>query len=198
MPLGANKAAIMGVAGVSTADVVLLSSQTASADSAVTFNSSLITSTYKIYHFRFYNINPVTNNRMFQFAASTDNGSSYGVTKTSGGFYCYHGESDGTPVLTFNTDLNNPSDTNAQPIAHSLGSAADESGSGEMYLFNPSSTTYAKHYISRCHSYGASEQERDTFIGGYLNTTTAINNIKFEMASGDMDGTVKLWGIVTE
>ena len=57
MPLGAFKAALMGTAGVSTGDVVLLSSQTASNSASISFTSD-ITSTYGEYIFKFYNINP--------------------------------------------------------------------------------------------------------------------------------------------
>ena len=98
MPLGAFKAALMGTAGVSTGDVVLLSSQTATSDASITFSSG-IDSTYGEYIFKFYNINPATDNAWFQFNLSIDAGSNYNVAKVSTYFYAYHTEANATVAL---------------------------------------------------------------------------------------------------
>ena len=84
MPLGAFKAALMGTAGVSTGDVVLLSSQTASNSATISFTSD-ITSTYGEYIFRFYNINPVTDSTEFQFQCNATDSTSYDETMTTNG-----------------------------------------------------------------------------------------------------------------
>ena len=37
---------------------------------------------------------------------------------------------------------------------------------------------------------------RDTFIGGYINTTSAIDEVQFKMSTGNIDaGTISLFGI---
>ena len=82
-----------------------------------------------------------------------------------------------------------------QTIIQNIGADADESGAGELHLFNPSSTTYVKHFYSRCTSYHNSDIANDMFIGGYINDTTAIDDIRFKMSSGDFDGTIKMWGV---
>ena len=195
MPLGAHKAAIMGVAGVSTADVVLIQSQTADSDSEINFTSG-IDSTYGEYIFRFYNINPATDGTTFQFQVSTDGGSSYGLTITASAFASYHTESNSATFLGYRTDADLAQATTYQTImGDSLQGDADASGSGEMHLFNPSSTTYVKHFYSRTNFIFGADYAWNSYIGGYVNSTSDIDAVQFKMASGNFDGIIKLWGI---
>ena len=193
MPLGANKAAIMGVAGVSTGDVVLLSSQTATSDATLSFTSG-ITSTYGEYIFRFYSVSPETDGENLTFQVSTDGGSSYGLTVTSSYFMAYHTEADES-ALTYLTGEDQAQGTAFQRISHDVGDGADESAVGELHLFNPSSTTYVKHFYSRSVNYGANHSAQDEYCGGYFNTTSDIDAVQFKFSSGDFDGTIKMWGV---
>jgi hypothetical protein len=52
-----------------------------------------------------------------------------------------------------------------------LGNGNDESLSGELILFNPSSTTYVKHFIANVNSYEASNRSDNSRTAGYGNTT---------------------------
>ena len=194
MPLGAHKAAIMGVAGVSTADVVLLSTQTASGDSTLDFTDG-ITSTYGEYIFKFYNINPATDNVQLQFNVSTDGGSNYNLTKTSSAFRASHDEADSSTALGYLTAQDLAQATSEQWIGDGWGNGSDESGAGELHLFNPASTTYVKHYYARANFYHASNYSFDFFCAGYVNTTSDIDAIQFKMSSGNFDGTIKMWGV---
>ena len=99
MPLGAHKAAMMGTAGVSTADVVLLH-DTDYSNAATASITSGIDSTYGEYIFKFYNINPATDGTNFLFQVSTDGGSNYNMTITSTGFYAAHNESGAVSLRT--------------------------------------------------------------------------------------------------
>ena len=194
MPLGANTAAIMGVAGVSTGDVVLLSSQTASGDSEIDFSSG-ITSTYGEYIFRFYNINPATDSANFLFQVNATDGADYNDSNiTSAGFYAHHTEADASS-LSYEADLDLAQSTSFQPLVLSMGNGADESYAGELHLFNPSSTTYVKHFISTGNVYATSDYTQNTFVAGYVNDTTAIDDIRFKMSTGDFDGKIKMWGV---
>ena len=195
MPLGAFKAALMGTAGVSTADVVLLATTTASSDASISFTSD-ITSTYGEYIFKFYNMNPEgTSGIQFTFNGSTDGGSNYNVTKTTSWFYAYHGEDDGGGALTYHGSYDLAQSTDYAIIASVVGDGADESTSGELHLFNPSSTTYVKHFYSTAQTLNEDSYSTNAFQGGYMNTTSAINAIQFAMSSGDFDGTIKMWGV---
>ena len=196
MPLGANKAAIMGVAGVSTETVVLLSSQTADGDSEIDFSSD-ITSTYGEYIFRFYNLNPASDsvNFTFQVNATDDAGGDYDTSLiTSTYFTAHHTEADAVE-LAYDTGGDKAQAATFQEITDGQGNGADESSAGELHIFNPSSTTYVKHFYSNCIGYLYGNGAKNVFVAGYINDTTAIDDIRFKMSSGDFDGTIKMWGV---
>ena len=196
MPLGANKAAIMGVAGVSAGDVVLLSSQTASNDASIEFTSG-IDSTYGEYIFKFYNIDTATEARNFSFQGSIDGGSNYNVEMTSTVFVAAHNEADATPALEYEAGNDQAQGTAYQLLMNQLYVESDLCGVGELHLFNPSSTTYAKHFIVKtAYIYGATTVG-NLHVAGYFNTTSAINAMSFKMlASGNIAaGKIKMWGV---
>jgi len=175
--------------------MILISSQTASGSASIEFTSG-IDSTYPIYKFEFINIHPATNQVYFQFNLSTDTGSTYSVTKTSSSFYAYHDEADPTTAVTYEVSYDLAQSTSDQFITVDIGNLNDESASGTMYLFNPSSTTFVKHFMSTSNSYYASDYSINTFIGGYGNTISPIDAVRFQMSSGNIDaGTIKLYGI---
>ena len=193
MPLGAFKAGLMGASGATTAaDVVLLSDQDADSDTAIVITSG-IDSTYTVYAFAFYNLNPETDNQHFTFNASIDGGSNYNVAKTTLAQSNYNAEADaGGWSYEGGLDIHGTGYTTLFP---SVGSGADECASVYMYLFNPASTTYAKHYIAEFSGYRAENAVYDFYSGGYFNTTDNIDALRFLFASGDFEGTIKMWGM---
>ena len=182
------------LAGVSADGITLISSQTASNSASLSFTSGL-DSTYKAYKFVFSNIHPRTDTAIFQFNLSTDSGSNYNVTKTTTLFRAYHAESDSGAFLSYDGSQDLAQSTAFQNVAESVGSGADESVSGSFLLFNPSSTTYVKHFLSRISNYQSDNLAMDYFMAGYGNTTSACNAIQFKMSSGNMDGIIYLYGI---
>jgi hypothetical protein len=174
--------------------ITFISSQTASNSASISFTSGL-TSTYKAYKFVFTNINPVDDNIQFQFNLSTDGGSNYNVTKTSTLFYAFHQENDAGTDFSFESSGALDQSTGFQNIAISVGFDADQSASGSLILFNPSSTTYVKHWISNLNNIHASDANLENFSAGYANTTSAINAIQFRIQTGNFDGTIALYGI---
>ena len=200
MPLGAFKAALMGTAGASTeGDVVLLSTQTASGASTISFTSG-IDSTYGEYIFRFYNINPDTNNARLLFNGSTDGGSNYNVAKTTAMFTASHQEDDDLATLGMQTGgYSVAQSTSAAELIPNMSSDADASAAGEFHLFSPSSTTYVKHIYSRLSPMNRPSSTKhgaaDHHTGGYFNTTSAIDAIQFSLSTGNFDGTIKMWGV---
>jgi hypothetical protein len=195
MPLGAFKAALMGTAGVSTGDVVLLSSQTASDSASLTFSSG-ITSTYGEYIFKFYNINPATDAAKFSFQVNATDGADYNDSAiTSASFQAAHDEANSYAQLNYDTGGDLAQGTGFQYIVETTGNGADESLAGELHLFNPSSTTYVKNFYSRASTYYHADYIMDAYVGGYINDTTAIDDIQFKMSSGNFDGKIKMWGV---
>jgi hypothetical protein len=176
--------------------ITLISSQTASNSASISFTTGL-DSTYKAYKFVWINIHPRTDSIDYTFNLSTDSGSNYNVSKTTTYFYGAHDEADTSALIAYegsgNWDLANS--TGEQFIASSLGNGADESCSGSLTLFNPSSTTYVKHFISTSNWYRTDNHTFNSFTSGYGNTTSAINAIRFKASSGNIDGTFYLYGI---
>ena len=195
MPLGANKAAIMGVAGVSTStDQDLLTSQTFTNQASVSFTSK-INSTYREYIFRFYNIGPATDTAAFTFQVNATDSTSYDEAITSTAFYVKHEEGDDSTALAYGPSWDQANGTAYQHLTDGTGNGADENCAGELHLFDPSSTTYVKHFTGVINQYHSDDMTFELFLGGYINTTTAIDDVQFKFSSGNFDGTIKLWGV---
>ena len=186
----------MGTAGAMT----LIKTLTASSSSSLSFvngsNDVVLDSTYKSYKFVFKNIHPATDSTHFEFNMSTDSGSNYNVTKTSTSFYAYHNEGNTDANLGYTTAQDLAQSTSYQRLTPDSGNDADQVSSGELWIYNPSSTTYVKHFMSRANSSHQANYSMDWYIAGYGNTTSAINAIRFQMSSGNIDdGTISLYGI---
>ena len=198
LPAGINDASVASIsalAQVSAGDgITLISSQTASSSASLSFTTG-IDSTYRTYMFKFINIHPQNDSGQFEFNLSTDGGSNYNVTKTSTFFRTYHYENDITG-LAYDTGSDLAQSTSNQWFYEAIGNDNDQSGVGTLFLFNPSDTTYVKHYLANMEYYGNADFSMSTFIGGYGNTTSAINAIKFQMSAGNIDaGTILMYGI---
>jgi len=182
--------------GLSGGSMNLISTQTASGSSTISFTSG-IDSTYDSYVFKFYDIHPATNNVGLSFNFSVDSGSNYNVAKTTTTFRAYHDESDSEAALEYDLGQDLAQGTGFQRILRFIGNGNDESASGEMFLFSPSSTTFIKHFIATGNTYwGDGDYSMNDFTAGYGNTTSAVDALQFKMSSGNIDsGTIKLYGI---
>jgi hypothetical protein len=182
-------------ASIPTGKLKLISSQTASNSASISFTTGL-NSTYKVYKFVFVNIHPATDGSHFQMNLSTDSGSNYNVTKTTTHFQAFHTESGVSTNLSYEGDHDLAQSTSDARITFDVGNGNDESVSGEMILFSPSSTTYVKHFICKNNTYKNTDRSQNTFMAGYGNTTSAINAVRFQMSSGNIDaGTIYLYAI---
>lgn len=182
-------------ASISGGGLNLISTQTASGSSTIDFTSG-IDSTYKEYIFKFINIHPATDLAEFSFNMSTDSGSNYNVTKTTTDFRAYHDEADTGTALEYQTSRDLAQSTSYQILGGNLGNGNDESLSGYLHLFEPSSTTFVKHYISSTQFYQGTDFSEIHYSGGYANTTSAVDAVQFKMSSGNIDsGVIKLYGV---
>ena len=184
--------------GLETGDLggslVLISTQTASSSSAISFTSG-IDSTYKEYQFHFTDIHP-SEETQFQFQGSTNGGSSYGVTITSTTFSTQHDEGDSSTNLNYAGGRDNAQSTGFQALTHSVKIDNDGSTGGILYLFDPSSTTFVKNWISTFNFMSTNPGSQNVYHAGYFNTTSAIDAIRFNFGSGNIDaGTIKLYGV---
>jgi len=174
--------------------MTLLTTNTSSGDSTSSFTSK-INSTYKLYIFKFIDINPATDAQDFTFQANASGQSGYNEYVTTTYFQAYTFESGGTPALAYETSIDQAQGTSFHPITNGQGNGADESAAGTLWLFNPSNTTYVKHFYSRMQNYHGSNIANDEYSAGYFNFTAALTNIQFKMGSGDFDGTIKMYGV---
>ena len=175
-------------------NMILISSQTASNSASISFTTG-INSTYKEYQFYFIDIHPRTDNVLFTFNLSTDSGSNYNVTKTTTWFQAQQNEAGTVTDLEYRGDSDLAQSTAFQYLTY-LGSDADQNSAGSMSLFNPSSTTYVKHFIADLNTTTSSDYCSHVFVAGYGNTTSAVNAIQFKMSSGNMDGTIAMFGVL--
>ena len=182
--------------GVGGGSLNLISTQTASSSSTISFTSG-IDSTYDAYMFKFYDIHAATDSVDFVFNLSADSGSNYNVTKTSSYFRAWHSEAGDDTNLRYETGSDLAQGTGFQSLTNSdLGNGNDESCVGTLHLFNPSSTTFVKHFIATTNTYHSADYTFNSFIAGYANTTSAIDAVQFKMDSGNIDsGTIKLYGV---
>ena len=174
--------------------MTLITTNTSSGAAASAFTSS-IDSTYKLYIFKWYDVNPATDDVNFTFNGSIDGGSNYNVTKTTTNFYSTHDEADSYASSAYSTSMDIAQGTGYQGITGGVADDADASAVGELFLFNPSNTTYVKHFYVRSNSYGNNDASQNHLISGYFNTTAAITAINFQMTSGNMDAVIKMYGV---
>ena len=159
-------------------------------------SSVVFDDTYPIYKFEFINIHPANNEVHLQFNMSLDTGSNYNVTKTSSAFRAEHNENDGGTNLTYWSSQELKSGTGFIGLAANIGNDNDQCASGSMLLFNPSNTTFLKHFISRCNLVHNSDITLQHYVAGYGNTTSAIDAIQFKINSGNIgSGQIKMYGI---
>jgi len=159
-------------------------------------SSVVLDNTYKEYLFTFKDIHPSASNSYFQFNMSTDGGSNYNVAKTTTWFQAYHFENDGGAGLGYNASRDLAQGTGYQDISTTMATDNDLSLSGQMELFNPSSTTFVKHFIIRANHMTDNPASNDSYCAGYGNTTSAVNAISFRMNTGNIDaGDICLYGI---
>jgi hypothetical protein len=198
LPAGITNASVSAVtsfANASAATLILLSTQTASASANISFTTGL-DSTYDAYEFHFINIHPATDAAEFEFNLSTDSGSNYNVTKTTTYFEAYNNEAGSPNALEYVASRDLAQGTGFQVLMQNLDGSNDACGTGILTLFNPSSTTYVKHFISNIQYAYDSDYTINAYISGYANTTSAVNAIRFQMNSGNIDdGIIKLYGV---
>ena len=186
-------------ASISGGALNLISTQTASSSSTISFTSG-IDSTYKEYIIKLINIHGSANYTTLGINFSIDGGSNYNATKTTTAFGIYHSEGDSYNALVYSTSGDIAQGTGDQTlnIGDNTGIDDDESISGIVHLFDPSNTTFVKHFITRVNMVSGSGEPHsvDGYTAGYVNSTSAVNAVRFQMASGNIDsGTFKLYGV---
>ena len=192
--------AVTSAASIPSGAMTLIKTLTASSSSTLSFvdgsSDVVLDSTYPIYLFKFINIHASAQYSNFEFQANASGGSGFNETITSTFFEAKHNENNSEALLRYKADNDQANGTAYQNISVSAGIDNDASCSGTLQLFNPSSTTFVKHFISTVQNYRDSDQSQISYVAGYINTTSAIDEISFKFSSGNIDsGKIKLYGI---
>ena len=186
--------------GASGASMKFIKKVTASSDSTISFvdgtSDVVLDNTYKEYVFIFKDIHPATSDTKLTFQGNAAGGADFNETITSSSFETYHNENDADQGLGYRAAGDQGQGTAFQELGGGMGNNNDNCLSGYLHLFNPSSTTFVKHFIANTQYVYLSTYGDNSFTAGYFNTTSAIDEIQFKMSSGNIDaGTITLYGI---
>ena len=182
--------------GVSGGSLVLLSTQTASSSATVDITSN-IDSTYKEYIIKIIDAHPASDDQHLNMQFNAAGGSGFNETITSTHFYAVHGEDGNNGAVSYDTGGDQAQGTSYQRISQPVGADNDQSLSGTIHLFDPSNTTFVKHFISNVQYAYPTNETQNAHVTGYVNTTTAIDEVSFKFTSGAIAaGTFKLYGVV--
>ena len=174
--------------------MTLITTNTPSGAATSDFTSG-IDSTYKLYIFKWYDLNPVGDGAALQFQGNVAGQSGFNETITSTTFRVYHTEDGSSNELAY-TDADQAEGTAYQPLTQNIGYDNDQSSAGVLHLFNPSNTTYVKHFYAQGYSNQSNDGAFAQFTAGYFNVTGAIDEISFKMNSGNIDSaTIKMYGV---
>ena len=188
-----------GSFSVDIGDLVHIKTLTASSSANLTFlhgsSSVVLDGTYPIYKFEFINLHAATDNKDL-LVKFRDGGTNYDATCTTTMHSSRTKESDDDAAIAYETSQDEAQSTGGVKLSVGMGTGNDECTSGEMWLFSPSSTTYAKHFLSHFPVIHHAEYLYNWYKGGYANVTAAIDGVQFIMSSGNIDaGKIKLYGL---
>ena len=194
--------AVTSAASIPSGAMTLIKTLTASSSATLSFvdgsDGVTLDSTYPIYLFKFINVHPATNGAAFTFQANASGGSGYNETITSTQFQAYHKEDGSASGLGYNSGNDQANGTSFQKLNGNIRNDNDASGAGYLHIFNPSSTTFVKHFMAVMvePEDGSPTPLANLYTAGYFNTTSAIDEFQFKFSSGNIDaGTIKLYGI---
>ena len=187
---------ITAAAGIASGGLNLITTNTISSGVSSSSFTSSIDSTYDTYLFKFINLHPASDGVYLQVQGNAAGGSGYNETITSAYFIAYHFESGSSAALSYSTGGDLAQGTGFQRLSQNVGNDADQCVSGYLHLFDPSSTTFVKHFVGRTATIADDNGPVDSLNAGYFNTTSAIDEIQFKMSSGNIDaGDICLYGI---
>ena len=174
--------------------MVLLKTIEASSSATITFSSG-IDSTYKEYFFSIIGSHPSTNPGIISFQATTD-GTNYNTTVTSSYFRSYHNEADDSAALAYAVNFDQAQGTAVQNLESGSGNDNDQASSGYLHLYDPSNTTFVKHFTAQSSDVNDGDVQHQNYAAGYFNTTSAITGVRFSMAGGTINsGIFKMYGV---
>ena len=185
----------VGLGSLTLIKTITLSSAAGTVSFVHGASSVVLDGTYPLYKFVYTSVHPAEEGAIFQ-VGFRDGGSNYDATKTTTNFEPIANEGDSSAEIAYQPAQDLAQGTGFQTLIRNTGNGNDECGSGEMYLFNPSSTTFVKHFLARGCGHHQGDYTTTSFVAGYCNVTAAIDAVQFKFHSDNIDaGTFKLYGI---
>jgi hypothetical protein len=180
--------------------MVFIKKITASSSSTISFvdgaSSVVLDSTYKEYLFTFNNLHPQTDTIQLHINYSIDGGSNYNAEKTSTFFLSRHAEDNSSQELSYKTGQDLENSASNQQLTVDMDNDNDSGMSGFLRLYDPSNTTFIKHWTSRIQGCQTNAHSMEHYTAGYVNTTSAVDAVQFTASSGNLDsGDICLYGI---
>jgi len=182
-------------------DMALITTQDFNDQASVEIKASGTTgfnTDYPIYILKLVNVHPETGGGGLKLDFSTDDGSSYAVTKTTVLSYTYRYISDGTAAVGVRSSSYMCGDSTSAAYLSVVGcDDADHSYQGDIWFFNLSSASIYKYFWSHTmgQTGGVNAAMYGTIGAGRLKTTSDIDSIKVLSSSGNITGQIKLYGI---
>jgi hypothetical protein len=182
--------------------MVFIKKQTASSSSTISFihgtSDVIFDNSYKEYLFTLNNMHPSSSGQNLKFNFTTD-GTNWNVTKTTTDFQAVNDTGGTYTGLSYVTGSDLAQSTDFQSITNATNaSSADHCAGAFLTVFNPSSTTFVKHFIGQSVNFWDATDPSITneYVAGYCNTTSAITGVQFKFGSGNIDaGDICLYGI---
>ena len=159
-------------------------------------NDVVLDGTYDTYLFKLINMH-VSAQAEFAVNFSTD-GQSSAASKQTTTFNCYHQEDGAANEFEYVAADDRANNVGDQQItAIDIGTQNDSGLCAEVFLFSPASTTFVKHFLvkSQYFSHQSTPYSNNVFTAGYVNTTSAVNSVRFLTSTGNFDATIKMYGI---
>jgi len=151
-----------------------------------------IPATYQAYTWKFYNICGKADSKNLLWQSKIG-----GSTITSTAFRAYNNSAGDDYGLAYRTGEDQAQGTSTQLIQDNIGNDPKESCSGFLTLYEPSSDTFVKHFISQSTTVMSGEGTKHDLRSGYINDTTPVSQIFFELSSGKFKaGTIAMYGIL--
>ena len=143
--------AVTELAAVPAGALTHIKTVTSTGDSSIQFingsSSVVFDSTYPIYVLKFINCDTSTNQNVYLDFTDDTSSHSFDLNIQTTSAYIFNINKGG------------------------MNSGSDSSASGEIYFFNPSSTTFVKHFMLRINSMSEYPGSTVQHMGGYVNTT---------------------------
>jgi len=191
-----------GAFSVSLGSMVHIKTLTASNDSTLAFihgtDDVVLDDTYPIYILKIINLFSHTDDRAVLLNFTID-GTNFNVTKTTTFFRARHNESGSHAQLDYRGRADLEQSASGQEFVEGFDGEADANVNSTIFLYDPSSTTFVKHFTMETQGTGNGGTDAQTstnaFVSGYCNTTSAVTGLRIEGQSTTISGTFKLYGI---